>query len=187
MPTPRKSTAQKKLEGNPGKRPMNNAEPEYAAVMVDAKPPAVLKSADAKKIWAGLLPALAQSGVLQETDLQLMTRYCQMWGKWVEVEGMLSNIEAVGRPIEKYITVTTNGNVIQNPLIGISNMLSDKLLQLEREMGLTPLARQRMISPPKRAEHDDTAKLTGMLSGPPTPQVIAKPKKKRSKRKRSSG
>jgi P27 family predicted phage terminase small subunit len=177
---PRKPTSIKKLEGNPGKYPLNDQEPEYAPVMVDAEPPAILTTEAGRALWRGLLPALASINVLQETDLQTMTRYCRTWGRYVEVEGLIDDMDSGGHPIHKYLQTTSNMNIIQNPLIGVSNRCSDMLLKLEAEMGLTPAARSRIVVPPKKQEKGG---IVYLMDNPPED----KPGKQKRKRRRKTG
>ena len=60
-----KPTAIKELEGNPGKRPLNEAEPKPVK-----KAPSCPKwlEPEAKKEWRRLSKQLEQSGVLTEVD-----------------------------------------------------------------------------------------------------------------------
>ena len=181
MSARKKPTEIKKLEGNPGRRPLPDSEPEYAPVMVDAEPPEVLTTEAGRKLWRGLLPALASIGVLQETDLQTMTRYCRTWGRYVEVERLIDDMDSGGHPVHKYLQTTVNMNIIQNPLIGVSNRCSDMLLKLEAEMGLTPAARSRIVVPPKKGKESKMKLL--LMNQPGQDAPVSKPKAKRKKRK----
>ena len=65
MPTPRKPTALKILQGNPGKNALNKKEPKYETA--DLKPPKFLYGAG-KAEWKEKAPLLAENGVLTQAD-----------------------------------------------------------------------------------------------------------------------
>ena len=69
-----KPTALKVLEGNPGKRPLNDREPVPPKATL--KCPAWLLP-EAKKEWKRLAPALEAMGVLTMADLTAFEGYCQ--------------------------------------------------------------------------------------------------------------
>ena len=72
-PTP---TAIKVLEGNPGKRPLNDREPKPAK-----KAPSCPKwlETDAKREWRRLSHKLEQLGILTEADMSVFASYCQAY------------------------------------------------------------------------------------------------------------
>ena len=69
-----KPTAIKELEGNPGKRPLNDAEPKPAK---KAPPCPKWLEPEAKKEWRRLSKQLEQIGVLTEVDQAAFASYCQ--------------------------------------------------------------------------------------------------------------
>ena len=71
-----KPTALKLLEGNPGKRPLNDREP--VPLKGDIKCPDWLLP-EAKKEWKRLAPALEAMGVLTMADLTAFEGYCQAY------------------------------------------------------------------------------------------------------------
>ena len=79
-PTP---TAIKELEGNPGKRKINEAEPKP-----EKKAPPCPKwlEPEAKKEWRRLSKQLEQIGVLTEVDQAAFASYCQAYARWKEAE-----------------------------------------------------------------------------------------------------
>ena len=83
-PTP---TAIKELEGNPGKRPMNSAEPKP-----EKKAPPCPKwlEPEAKKEWRRLSKQLEQIGVLTEVDQAAFASYCQAYARWKEAEEFIT-------------------------------------------------------------------------------------------------
>ena len=80
-----KPTALKVLEGNPGKRPLNDREPVPPKGTL--KCPAWLLP-EAKKEWKRLAPALEAMGVLTMADLTAFEGYCQAYARWKEAGGV---------------------------------------------------------------------------------------------------
>lgn len=71
---PPKPTALKLLQGNPGKRPLNDREPHPAA---GCKPPKWLP-ADVLAEWRRLAPALEDLGLLTEVDGEAFATLCTL-------------------------------------------------------------------------------------------------------------
>ena len=71
-----KPTALKVLQGNPGKRPLNDKEPEYEKSDELLKPPPYL-STHAKKEWKRIAPMLLNNGLLTNVDISALGAYCQ--------------------------------------------------------------------------------------------------------------
>ena len=78
-----KPTAVKLMDGNPGKRRINGAEPKPPRSLPDC--PAHL-SAEAKAEWHRLAKSLNGIGLLTQVDRATMAGYCQCYGRWVEAE-----------------------------------------------------------------------------------------------------
>jgi len=72
----RKPTAWKKLEGNPGKRPLPANEPQ--PTLLDGVPlcPAHLVG-DARAEWNQVAPELVNCGILSRVELSLLELYCE--------------------------------------------------------------------------------------------------------------
>ena len=78
-----KPTAMKILEGNPGKRPLNENEP--VPPKGEIKSPAWLLP-EAKKEWKRLAPSLEAMGVLTMADWTAFQGYCQAYARWKEAD-----------------------------------------------------------------------------------------------------
>ena len=74
MPTPRKPTLLKILQGNPGKRALPNNEPQPE---VGATPPKWLRG-DALEEWREIAPQLEELGTLRKTDATALGIYCSL-------------------------------------------------------------------------------------------------------------
>ena len=142
-PTP---TALKLIQGNPGKRPLNKAEPKVKVYAPSC--PRHLKKA-AKTEWRRIAPILTNIGILSAIDRAALAGYCQAWGRWVEAEEKVSERGEVVK--------SSNGNIIQNPYLCVANRAMDNMRKFLIEFGMTPASRSR-ISAEKKAtggEYDD--------------------------------
>ena len=132
---PKKPTAIKRAEGNPGKRPLNDREPEP-----DPTAPKCPKSLSkrAKAAWKKVVPQLSQMGVLTRIDGEALARYCTMLARYWDAEDFIKEHGTV-LPIRD-----ENGNLKylqQIPQVGMANKLAVMLLRIEQEFGMTPSSR----------------------------------------------
>ncbi|HEX5106418.1 MAG TPA: phage terminase small subunit P27 family [Pirellulaceae bacterium] len=93
-----KPTLLKLLDGNPGKRPLNEREP--VALQGLPAPPQWL-DAEAKAEWERIIPDLAEMGVLSRADRPALAAYCTAWSRWVEAEGMVKKFGMIVKSPEK--------------------------------------------------------------------------------------
>lgn len=139
-----KPTAIKKLEGNPGKRKLNDNEP----VPPSGRPicPDHLDDV-ARKEWSRLEIILTGMRVLTEADYIALGNLCQAY----------SIIQKAQRQLNKdgLLIVSKTGYAQQSPLLGIITAQTTIVNTLLREFGLTPSSRTRLAVPPKPAEEVD--------------------------------
>lgn len=91
MGRPNKPTALKTLEGNPGKRPLNENEPKPEPGLPDP-PPSLCDIALAE--WNERGPGLARIGVITEVDAAIFAAYCQAFADWTRARrGLQSQME----------------------------------------------------------------------------------------------
>ena len=131
-PTP---TAIKELEGNPGKRKLNENEPKP-----DRKAPACPKwlSKDARKEWHRLAKKMEALGVLTEVDMAAFAAYCQSYARWKEAEEFISQHGSIVR--------TPSGYWQQVPQVSIAQTYMKQMGKFAAEFGLTPASRSRLIA-----------------------------------------
>jgi len=137
-PTP---TRLKVITGNPGRRPLPDAEPQIPAASLKA--PAYLKG-DARREWQRVAPALVVSGVLTQADVSSFAAYCTAYGRWRTAEKAIAEMAKRDKLTQGLMIKTTNGNAIQNPLIGTSNKAMADMMRYAAEFGLTASARSRI-------------------------------------------
>lgn len=137
-------TALKVLRGNPGKRPLNASEP--APRLAIPRCPKHLND-EARAEWRRVVHEMAQIGMLTLVDRAALAAYCQTYARWVQAE---EGIQRTGLIIK-----TTNGNLIQNPLVGIANTALTQMRVFLIEFGMTPSSRSRLHLAPAEVEEDE--------------------------------
>lgn len=128
-------TATKKLRGNPGKRPLNKAEPQFARVL--PRCPSHL-SVEARREWRRVSAELYAQGLLTRVDRAALAGYCQAYGRWVRAEEALAQSSLVVK--------TVAGNIIPNPYLAIANRAMDDMRRFMVEFGMTPSSRSRITA-----------------------------------------
>lgn len=133
---PRKSTVQKKLEGNPGKRKLQlaslNTEPSEISEAGKLRCPARLLPA-AKTYWKQIVPELASQGLVNKLDQAILEMLCQNYARWQQAE---KELEAA--------TVETNHGKVVHPAAKAALQYENAYLKLAQELGLTPASRNRL-------------------------------------------
>ena len=132
-PGPRpKPTALKKLDGNPGKRPLPEGEPMPQISSSVPLPPKTL-DAVAKAEWNRTAANLYKLGLLTENDLTAFMGYCVCFSHWVNA---LKEIEKNGVLIK-----AQSGFPVQSPWISIANKSMVEMRKWLVEFGMTPSSR----------------------------------------------
>lgn len=148
-----KPTHLKLIEGNPGKRPINNKEPKPKVCIPDC-PDWV--NDEGKKEWKRIAPRLLKLNLLTEIDYAALAGYCDCYG---ELKGLRAEIKLYG-----YTTTTDKGNVVQRPEVGIYNQKLEKMLKFLTEFGMTPSSRAR-IKVELPSGNENKSDMEGLLSG----------------------
>ena len=146
-----KPTAIKLLEGNPGCRPLNRAEPKPTGVPVC---PDWLED-EAKAEWERMGGILADMGVLTEVDTMAFAGYCQAYARWKEAEEFISRHGSIIR--------TPNGYLQQVPQVSIAQTNLKIMLKFCEEFGLTPSARSRISA--NKSTEETTDEMEKLLRG----------------------
>jgi P27 family predicted phage terminase small subunit len=140
MPGPApKPTALKVVQGNPGKRKLNQDEPTPEVVAPDC--PAHL-SADAKAEWDRIMPLLVRLKIVSELDTAALALYCQSYARWQEAERMITDMKAKGG--DGLLIKAPSGYPIQNPYLAIANRAMEDCHKYLQQFGLSPAARSRV-------------------------------------------
>ena len=130
-----KPTHLKLLAGNPGKRPLNESEPQPVPIEETPTPPAWM-SGEARAKWALEFPKLVRNNMITDVDLTAFARYCQAFGRMVVAESMVAK--------QGDVMIAPSGFPIQNPYLAIANKAFEQMIKLETEFGMTPSSRSRV-------------------------------------------
>lgn len=135
-PSPKPSNL-KVLNGNPGKRKLNDKEPQFKIPEKVPPAPTTLGSAG-KKEWRRLAPELHILGLLTVADLKTFEAYCASFELYVLAK----------QKVEEYglTDMTDKGNVIQRPEVGIMNTALKNMKSFAQEFGLTPSSRTNLTA-----------------------------------------
>ena len=148
-PTP---TAIKELEGNPGKRKLNDKEPRP-----EKKAPSCPKwlEPEAKKEWRRLAKKMELMGVLTEVDMAAFAGYCQAYARWKEAEEFITQ--------HGTIVKTPSGYWQQVPQVSIAQTYLKVMNRFAEQFGLTPASRSRIVADTTSSGNED--ELEALLGG----------------------
>jgi P27 family predicted phage terminase small subunit len=135
------ATHLKLIRGNPGKRRLNGSEPA-PQLSLPSPPPELC--VDARIEWERVAGELHQIGVLSSIDRGPLAAYCQAYGRWIGAERSIAKMAERDQLTEGLMIKTTNGNAVQNPLVGTANKAMADMVRFAAEFGMTPSARSRV-------------------------------------------
>jgi P27 family predicted phage terminase small subunit len=101
-------------------------------------------SAVAKVEWLEVSKKLNAAGLLTTIDRAALAAYCQAFGRWVQAERVLAEMAARDPETAGLMIETTNGNLVQNPMVGTANTAMRDMMRYAVEFGMTPSARSRV-------------------------------------------
>lgn len=128
-----KPTPIREIEGNPGKRAINNDEPKPRPVAPRCPQWLAL---EAKAEWKRIAPELERIGLLTVVDQAVLAGYCQSWAEWrASVEFLRDHT---------YTIVTPNGYIQQRPEVAIGQKARKDMLAFGAQLGLSPSSRGRL-------------------------------------------
>jgi P27 family predicted phage terminase small subunit len=134
-----KPTELKKLAGNPGKRPLNDAEPQFPVPSRTPSPPDHLGNR-AQEVWRELGKMLLDAGLFTQVDQYALGMFCAAAGRWMEAETLLQEAGPV-------LISDETGNLYQNPYLHVANRAWGQMRQMFGEFGLSPAERARLKVP----------------------------------------
>ena len=156
-PGPRPMPSRLKIiTGNPGKRPLNEDEPQPDA-LDDFSPPDHIENDElAVRKWDEAAQVLCDMQVMTIADRETLARYCLVWSHWMQ---MREKCRQLGREIMHYEADPnrTDGRLrikwAQPAPWAVDEKAARKdLLQLEREFGLTPSSRSQVTIHSNKAD-----------------------------------
>lgn len=130
-----KPTAMKKRQGNPGKRKLNEDEPQFSELDEHTPPPDDLDD-NGKVMWAFVLKELIPQKVLLKTDLQAVANYCIAY----------QNRKIANADILKYGSVIeTDSGIKRNPAYTTLKEAMADMAKFGSLLGLDPSSRTRLV------------------------------------------
>jgi P27 family predicted phage terminase small subunit len=153
-----KPTALKVIAGTDRADRRNPNEPKLAPEI--PQPPTFL-TAEARAEWAVVCRDLYNAGVLAKTDRAALAAYCQAFGRWQQAEEALACMAARDAVTHGLMIKTTNGNAVQNPLVGAANKAMADMVRYAAEFGMTPSARSRIRAEARSDDEDPAAAYFG--------------------------
>jgi len=140
-----KPTEMKILEGNPGKRALNNKEPKTETAIPNC--PAHLKGV-AKTEWNRITKELFALGIVSKIDRAALAVCCTAWADYVKACNKLEK--------EGEVIISDKGGMYQNPWVAIKKRSMDQVQKFYAEFGMTPSGRSR-IKVESPSEEDEMA------------------------------
>jgi len=117
----------------------NRREPEAIDGLPD---PPKWMNAESLEVWHQLIADLSTMRVLSKSDWRTIARYCRIWDEWRRADKWIEDKGAV------YTIKDENGKakcVVQWPQVAMVHKFSAAMLLIEREFGLTPASRTRIV------------------------------------------
>ncbi|QDV91757.1 Phage terminase, small subunit [Phycisphaerae bacterium RAS2] len=127
-------TAIKRARGNPGKRPLNDNEPQPEKRI---PPCPSFIDAEAKRLWSQLGKLLLANGVLSEMDGLSLATLCQAWSRWKFAEEHIQKFGPIILSPDKKFP-------IQSPYLAVANKCMEQINKILIEFGMTPSSRSRI-------------------------------------------
>lgn len=147
---PPKPTKLKILTGNPGRRPLNGAEPIPGAGVPTC--PTWL-DAEAKAEWRRVCKDLAEMGLLAGADRKQLASLCQAWA---EFRLATRTLQKEGREQK-----TDNGYIVPHPAAARQMAAMKMIDTLSVKFGLDPSSRSRLQVAPKTGERSELEQFIG--------------------------
>ena len=142
-------TKLKVLKGTKQNCRENPNEPEYELKIPDA-PDHLDKEALIE--WGRVSHLLYSMGLLADVDRAMLAGYCASYSMWAKAEEALK--------VEGLTIATTNGNIIQNPLVGIVNQAKKHMKDFASEFGMSPASKAKVSAKEQKKEADPWAKFS---------------------------
>lgn len=138
-----KPTHLKLITGNPGHQTLR--EDAIRPAIAFPMPPAFL-SDEAKVEWGRIGSELYALELLTSIDTAALAAYCQAFAIWKSSVEALNAMAAHDQLTKGLMIKTTNGNAIQNPIVGTINKAAADMVRYATEFGMTPSARSRLTA-----------------------------------------
>jgi P27 family predicted phage terminase small subunit len=119
---------------------------------------------DGQAEWIRICDGLHHMGVLTEVDQAALGAYCTSYALWVQAWRAIKHMQGEGKIGAGLMIKTSNGTLVQNPLVGIANKSSLNMVKFAAEFGMTPAARAKIELNPQ-GEDDRDVGLKALVYG----------------------
>ena len=135
---PRKPSALKLVEGNPGKRAVSSGEPE-PLLLNDLAPPAHLSERSAA-VWIQLAPMLRRLQVLTEADVIALEMLCDSVADYRHAR------EQCG---DDFVAISSKGSQMVSQWLVAKQMSSKRAEAFMAKFGMDPVSRTKVMIDPQ--------------------------------------
>lgn len=127
---------------------------EVSPISPLAKPPVCPSwlSKEAKAVWRQTVPSLFQQGRVCVLDTAILAAYCVAVAHLQDAERELGELKAKG----EVVMTTARGGLKAHPLVAMAATGRRQVLQLSKDLGLTPASRARLPAPPIPFDEEDS-------------------------------
>ena len=134
-----KPVAKKQLAGNPGKRALNTAEPDFGLVQTVDCP--IWMGEFGRELWETVAPLLCKERVIEATDVQNLEVYCNAYDQFrMGQEEVRKN----------GVTVMGANSMVKNPAVTAVKEAAAMMATYGGMLGLDPSSRQRLTGGTKK-------------------------------------
>jgi P27 family predicted phage terminase small subunit len=98
--------------------------------------------------WVRVANTLYSIGTLTEIDQTMLAAYCIAYSRWRHAEEDLERMAQTDASTHAAVIRTKQGNLIQNPMVGVANTARREMQRLAAEFGLSPSARTQIAADP---------------------------------------
>ncbi len=137
-----KPVAKKQLAGNPGKRALNTAEPDFGLVQTVDCP--VWMGDSGRELWETVAPLLCRERVIEATDIQNLEVYCNAYDQFRMAQQEVK---------DQGVTVLgATGSLVKNPAVTALKEAAAMMATYGGMLGLDPSSRQRLVGGGKKKD-----------------------------------
>jgi P27 family predicted phage terminase small subunit len=138
------------VQGNPGKRKLNQREPKFGGTPVC---PTWL-SPDAKTEWKRVVKELSALDMLRSVDSSALAAYCQSYSRWQSAERIIDcEGQTVNEPITNKSAEVIGHKTKRHPATTIAKDALASMLRASALFGFDPSSRSRLsVGEPQEAD-----------------------------------
>lgn len=151
-----KPSSLKVIQGNAGKRKLNDSEPQAEALQQIPEAPAWLTELGIEA-WDHLASWLVGSKILTVTDLHNLEAFCSAYSRWRDAEEHYAK--------EGPVVEGATGGPVKNPAATVINESLKQMAMFGSALGLDPASRVRLAVPGSGEDDNPFAALLGKKRG----------------------